>query len=130
MKMFGIGGDSGIYRQGDVLLVRVVSLPKNVTEITPDGDIILAHGEVTGHAHRLALPPMIYGVDNGKQVAMLERKVKLWDAGAERFIQVLEKTVLTHEEHSAVPIEPGVYKVIRQKEYDPAEAARQRRVAD
>lgn len=40
------------YRQGDVLIERVASLPSNLTKQKPEaGRIILAHGEVTGHAH-------------------------------------------------------------------------------
>ena len=32
---------------------------------------------------------------------------RLWDAGAERYLQVLEKTALRHEEHAPVPLAPG-----------------------
>ena len=118
-----------IVRQGDVMLFRVAALPKGAVAIKTNGDVILAHGEVTGHAHRLALPPVVAGVGLGKQLAVV-KPVKLWDAGAERFIQVLEKTALTHEEHSPIPLDPGVYRGVRQHEYAPEEARRQRMVAD
>lgn len=95
-----------IYRQGDVLLVKVETLPNNSVENADKGDIILAHGEVTGHAHRIKTPVS---------------KVKLWDAGAERFLQVIEKVALTHEEHSAINIDPGIYRVAIQTEYTPEE---------
>jgi hypothetical protein len=104
------------------LLVKVSGMfnkgvPKGAKDITPkDARIVLAYGEVTGHAH--ALEEAKVG------------KAKLWDAGAERFLQVLEKTALTHEEHSAITLEPGVYKVTQQREYAPEDAARQRLVAD
>lgn len=40
------------YRQGDVLIERVDSFPANLTKVARDGDrVILAYGEVTGHAH-------------------------------------------------------------------------------
>src|SRR6266480_5091328 len=99
------------YRQGDVLLIKVSDMfdrgvPKGAKDITPkDQRIVLAFGEVTGNAH--ALEEAKVG------------KAKLWDAGAERFLQVLEKTALTHEEHNPIPLEPGVYKVVQQREYAP-----------
>jgi hypothetical protein len=101
-----------ILRQGDVLLVKVSSLPEVVAAKKGGEDIILAHGEVTGHAHRIKAPV---------------GKAKLWDAGAERFLQVMERVALTHEEHSAISIDPGIYRVAIQTEYTPSEL---RRVAD
>lgn len=97
-----------VFRQGDVLMVKVGILPKNaVTFVNPDENrVVLAYGEVTGHAHAIAVSPE-------KPVA------KLWDAGAERFLQVIEKTVLRHEEHAEIEIDPGVYRVVIQKEYTP-----------
>lgn len=98
------------YRQGDVLLVAA-KLPINAQPADKPGDVILAFGEVTGHAHRIK-----------------EReKVRMWDAGAERFLQVLEATMLTHEEHAPVVLQPGIYRLPQQVEYTPAEL---RRVAD
>lgn len=110
------------FRQGDVLLVRVSGIfnkgiPKGAKDITPkDARIVLAFGEVTGHAH--ALEEAKIG------------KAKLWDAGAERFLQVLEKTALTHEEHSPIALEAGVYKVVQQREYAPEDLAKSRYVSD
>lgn len=117
-----------IYRQGDVLLVRIsndpqVGLPSGLKDQTPEDRIVLAYGEVTGHAHALA---------EVSTKTKPEGKVKAfsatpWDASAERFIQVLETTALKHEEHDPVVLDKGVYKVVRQNEYSP-EAIRQ--VAD
>lgn len=43
------------YRQGDVLIERIAKLPANLAPHAPEnGRIILAHGEVTGHAHAFA----------------------------------------------------------------------------
>lgn len=40
------------YRQGDVAIERVGSLPAKLTKVAREnGRVILAHGEVTGHAH-------------------------------------------------------------------------------
>ena len=90
-----------IFRQGDVLLTLVAALPKGAKDVTPDKRIVLAHGEITGHAHAV------------------KGKARMWDAGAERYLQVLEATALTHEEHAAIPLPPGIYKVTQQREYHP-----------
>jgi hypothetical protein len=101
-----------ILRQGDVLLVQVESMPAVKTEKPEQGDIILAHGEATGHAHRIASPA---------------EKARLWDSGAERFLQVMKTVALTHEEHDSVALVPGMYRVVIQSEYLPAAL---RRVSD
>lgn len=99
-------------RQGDVLLVPVKKLPAGAKEATVNGDLILMHGEVTGHAHRIKEAP---------------GKVKVWDSGAERLLQVMETVALTHEEHSAVVLEKGIYRQAFQVEERGEEV---RRVAD
>ena len=86
-----------IIRQGDVLLCRVQQLPGTTQDITPEDRVILAHGEVTGHAH------VIERTDK-------KAPARYFDAKAERFLQVLETTALTHEEHSAVILDRGIYK--------------------
>jgi hypothetical protein len=51
------------YRQGDVFLERVASIPKGAKPVKRDaGRVVLAYGEVTGHAHAIA----------DKHVTMLE----------------------------------------------------------
>ena len=96
-----------IFRQGDVLLTRVASIPAGAKEANHAQDgIVLAWGEVTGHRH------LVLTEDKAP-------KARMWDAGAERYLQVLETTALQHEEHAAIPLEPGVYKVTAQREYHP-----------
>ena len=104
-----------LLRQGDVLLLRVTAIPKDAKDETPAADVILALGEVTGHAHRI--------VQTKKAP-----KVRLWSAGAERFIQVMEATALVHEEHAPIALEGGaIYRQIHQVEERGEEV---RRVAD
>lgn len=102
-----------IYRQGDVLLVKVDDLPQG-KDVTPEDRIVLAYGEITGHAH--AVYPEVKVIDGEKKQVL---PAKLWDAGAERYLQVLEKTALKHEEHAPIDLPVGNYKVIQQREYDP-----------
>ena len=42
------------YRQGDVLIMRVPKIHKNKPMEREGGKVILAHGEVTGHAHAIS----------------------------------------------------------------------------
>ena len=43
------------YRQGDVLLIPTDAIPEKAKRVTRDaGRIVLAYGEVTGHAHAIA----------------------------------------------------------------------------
>ena len=119
-----------MYRQGDVLLVKVREMPRSAGKlVTPNDRIVLAYGEVTGHAH--AIYPEVEerepGVAPKEGQHIPKLKAKLWDAGAERYLQVLEKTALRHEEHTPIELDKGVYRVIRQREYDPV---RDRYVAD
>lgn len=106
-----------VLRQGDVCLIRVSALPKGATALPLDGDrVVLAYGEVTFHSHA------VYGV------TAEQPKVRLWSAGAERFLQVLTRSDLQHEEHSTVVLEPGIYQLPGQYEFSEEHAPRQ--VAD
>lgn len=92
------------FRQGDVLLIRIEALPCRLKRVrTQRGAIVLAEGEVTGHAHKL---PAAAGV-------LLETN------DGERFLRITQHTRLTHEEHDAIDMEPGLYAVVRQREYSP-----------
>ena len=83
-------------RQGDVFIQAVTKIPKGAKELM--GDVILAFGEVTGHSHQIVLSPKD------------RHKVRYWDVNAERFLQVIERVALTHEEHGEIVLDKGIYK--------------------
>jgi hypothetical protein len=94
-----------IFRQGDVLLRRVESVPDNVTPVPREnGRIVLAHGEVTGHAHAIL-----------DEAAELVRTAET----NQRFLKIMNASgvQLQHEEHATITLPPGTYEVIRQREY-------------
>ena len=94
-------------RQGDVFFAKVNKLPKGA--VARKNNHIL-EGETSGHIHRLeSQVPSVY------------------DSGSEVFVSVVDSTPLVHEEHNTITVEPGVYKIVRQREYSPAE---NRRVLD
>ena len=66
----------------------------------------LAHGEVTGHSHRLAA---------GANAILFATAQSL-------FLRVMsEAASVVHEEHDTISLPPGDYRVWRQREYSPQE---------
>jgi hypothetical protein len=90
-------------RQGDVLLTRVAGLPGLCAEL-PSGDdkIVLAQGEMTGHAH-----------------AMPSANARLFDHYGRMYVEVTgpEAQPLVHEEHETLLLEPGLYAVRIQRQH-------------
>ena len=116
-------------RQGDVLLTPVAALPADCTEVPNDrGRIVLAYGEVTGHAHAIA-DHRVSAAQAAEMadaaIARARTKARLMVApSGERYLEVRETVNLTHEEHTAHVIPPGIYKLPVQVEYSPAELRR------
>lgn len=93
-----------IYRQGDVLIISVDSLPSGAVQEEVADRIVLAYGEVTGHAHAL---------DSTLAVAYRHKE--------ERFLEARQGATVVHEEHGPIVLPPGFYQVVRQREYTPTE---------
>ena len=118
-------------RQGDVWLYPIEAtddVPGMVTsrhwrdlQLDPsDPDVLLALGEVTGHAHRIKRGGL-GNVRFREHVPVVGRRI----AGGtpRRLLQVRHKPVLlTHEEHETLTIPPGNYEVRIQREYSPGPA--------
>ena len=99
-------------RQGDVLLVPVERVPEQVGPVArEEGRLVLAEGEVTGHAH-------VIEAERAELVTA--------EGAAELYLLVhgTEPVELTHEEHSTLPVEPGAYRVVRQREFAPSASPR------
>jgi hypothetical protein len=120
-------------RQGDVALVQVASLPAGCTLVAgQEKKIILAWGEVTGHHHRIEdhVAPKLReaspaAADEIAEAAIARAKARLWKApSGETFLEVFEAVTLTHEEHTAHQIPPGIYQQPTQVEYTPSELRR------
>ena len=85
---------NAIYRQGDVLIRRIPSLPKQKAQPRLNG--ILAYGEVTGHAHK---------VETLEHTEVLEIADKLYLRVGEEGVRIV------HEEHAPVSLPAGNYEV-------------------
>ena len=94
------------YRQGDVLIERISMLPSSLTKIAREnGRVILAHGEVTGHAHAIAEEQCDLFQSDEPGVTFLAVRAAM--------------AALQHDEHGTIALPAGQYRVTRQREYSP-----------
>ena len=88
-------------QQGDVVLIRVDCLPDGVKN--KEG-YTLAEGEVTGHSHRIT--------------ELDTNLCDLFEKDGVLYVKAKESVSLIHQEHKAVEIPTGVWKVNIVKEFD------------
>lgn len=100
-----------VYRQGDVVAIKVESKEAGQAVKRDNGRVVLAYGEISGHCHAIL----------DKSAVMTETKE------GKRFLDAPDGATLTHEEHGTVILPSGVYEIKRQQEYTPEEI---RNVAD
>ena len=87
----------GYFQQGDVLI-------KSCDEIKGDiqNHLVLQEGEMTGHAHRVS-----------------DGLAELFLNGSTKYLRVKSDTAtISHEEHNAITIPKGLYKIGIVREYD------------
>jgi hypothetical protein len=87
---------STLKRQGDILLEKVHLAVDPLKRVVEDG--VIARGEVTGHAHRV----------EGGVLVHTNRGMAVVSDG---------ETTVTHDEHSSLELEEGIWLVHRQVEY-------------
>jgi hypothetical protein len=100
-----------MYRQGDVLIVPVAeeSVPAPVRAGAGEprdgrGRMVLALGEATGHTHAVVGPGSLV-----RESGSLDRS----------WLRLPEGGRVVHEEHAAISLPKGWYRVVRQREYTP-----------
>jgi hypothetical protein len=114
-------------RQGDVMQIRgariengrlvpLQAVPANLKPAARNEQhrVALAYGEVTGHAHAIHEKGVACFTKEGDDIAMAGGGV----------MQLSEPARLVHEEHSTIPLPPGLYEVIRQREFPRGEISR------
>jgi len=115
------------FRQGDVLIVMVDQLPATVKarKRTSRG-IVLAEGEVTGHAHAITARKVThYDAPNAAEAARQLLKdvgltIEIETDERVSFLDLGQAAELRHEEHGTIALPAGRAVVIRQREYSPA----------
>jgi hypothetical protein len=110
-------------RQGDVMLVPVYSLPKDCKHIEPEDGrrFVLAHGEVTGHAHAIyeftTEEKEEQDLANAAEISTAAiararslRTAQMWEStDGEWYLEIKKTSTMKHEEHAAPQIPPGIY---------------------
>lgn len=113
MSQKGATLETGMIRQGDILLVPIHAFPfegdlrNHQVSRNRDKEIIVAEGEVTGHHHKIATD-----------------RVQRYRQGGQFFLKVANKdgAELEHDEHDTLTIPPGKYRIEHQREYKPQAA--------
>ena len=95
--------------QGDFLITRIAAMPPGMKPDMPNGGVaVIAHSE-TGHHH----------VIDAKAATLYRLPESLYEA----FLVVDRPTAIEHrrawDRHEALYVEPGVYRINRQREYIP-----------
>lgn len=102
------------YQQGDVLLY-IAEIPTDCKPVQKTArGYVLAEGEATGHAHRIADPTDL----KTKSVGGVEM-FRAEDGTL--YMSVIEASPLIHEEHGTIIVDPGTYEIGRVREVDPFE---------
>ena len=86
-------------RQGDLLFVLQNTRP--VVDLTPRQSKGIVAGEATGHAHRLTAGTILEAPDGTL------------------YLDLTYPTKVVHEEHAPLTLDPGLWLVVRQREYSP-----------
>jgi hypothetical protein len=89
-----------MWRQGDVFFATTKLIPADATR-RPGG--MLVEGELTGHSHRLARP----------------ETAEVFELEGVLFLRVPNETTVVHQEHHAITLPRGTYRVWGQREYSP-----------
>lgn len=107
-----------LYAQGDILIERVEDIDPTRhagIEADPDGAVVLARGEVTGHRHAILRGALMFrddGLARDMPRDLYVGHVRVTGTDAQ----------LRHEEHAAITLPRGTYRIRRQREFEPAAA--------
>jgi hypothetical protein len=104
--------------QGDLLIEKIpdVAISGNLVRADADGSTVLAHGEASGHRH----------VVSGKAVLFRDDALAR-DIPEPLYIGHLHveqgSATIVHDEHADIALTEGTYRVRRQRQFDPQDAA-------
>jgi hypothetical protein len=105
---------TNIFFQGDLGFMKMpdsTQIPVNFQSLKPEEKgLVLAYGEVSGHAHAFK---------QIKDVEVFYKPTQNKDQRGydEMYLKVKKPAILSHEEHTAILIHPGIWKKWNQKEY-------------
>jgi hypothetical protein len=106
-----------LYAQGDLLIEQVAAVTPSgiVVAAAPDGATVLAEGEATGHRHAIR-----------DRVTMFRDDSLARDIPGGLYVGHIRvdgpSARLEHNEHAAITLPRGTYRVRRQRELEPRDA--------
>jgi hypothetical protein len=102
--------------QGDILIESVDDAPLSgcILHATDTGAVVVAEGELTGHHHRLFGSATLFRDD------ALARDIP--DNLYVGHVKAYGPAQLRHEEHAPITLEPGTYRVRRQRHLEPSDS--------
>lgn len=103
-----------LYAQGDIILELVEDAsPTVLLPHEPDGVVVLARGELTGHRHAF----------HGGGVTLFRDEALARDLPPALYVGHVKVSApsadLRHEEHATISLPAGTYRVRRQQEWEP-----------
>jgi hypothetical protein len=106
------------YAQGDLLFEQVDDFEPMPEHRLPlvDGVIVLAEGEQTGHRHAVGTGAVMFrddGLARDIPDGLYLAHLRVSQAGA----------TVVHDEHAPLKLQPGTYRVRRQRELQPQDVA-------
>lgn len=97
-----------MWRQGDIFMAAVSEIPEQAEKMNHG---VLAEGEITGHAHRIA---------DARQAGLYQHNNHLY------LRVVADQAAIVHDEHGEIILSRGCYRVWRQREFRPVLPGRMR----
>lgn len=106
-----------LFAQGDILIERVTDIQPSGTILPPtlEGETVLAEGELTGHRHAIREAVTMFrddGLARDIPSGLYVGHVRVEGPAAR----------LEHNEHDAIVLPRGTYRVRRQRELEPRDA--------
>lgn len=111
-----------MHRQGDVGIIKVSEIPNVFSKEAKrdNGRVILAYGEVTGHAHAIHETKVKSYVTEDGELALTSDFLDDAAGFVTMALEVQEDVVdLVHEEHDTLTLTKGKYIIMQQREYSP-----------
>lgn len=101
------------FRHGDVDGRRIDKLPEKVRKL-PTKTVM--YGEATGHHHTFSGQVVVYEPTEPTFIHIGNDKSQVL-----KYVHVKEQATITHQEHPARDIMPGIYAITKEREFDPLE---------
>ena len=89
------------FQQGDVLGVKLSTMPAGDQVVIGRKRLVLAHGE-SGHSHVIE-----------------DDEAELIQIGERMLLKLEKAATVIHEEHGKITLSPGIWEIGRVKEFDP-----------